>query len=85
VASCYTLALYHVAHKRGVELVDLAVRAVGEYDGPRFVTVRVEVTSNHPRAELEPLLERASAVCYVSNTIRTVDDVAVVWADSSTG
>lgn len=85
VASCYTLAMYHVAHKRGVELSDLAVRAVGEYDGPRFVKVRVEVTSNHDRAELEPLLERASAVCYVSNTMRAVDDIEVVWAEGPTG
>ena len=56
----------------------MAVRAVGEYDGPKFVKLRVEVTSSHPRAELEPLLERASAVCYVSGTIRAVDDVEVV-------
>lgn len=85
VASCFTLAVYHVAHKRGIELTDLGVRAVGQYDGPRFVDVRVEVTSTHPRAELEPLLERASAVCYVSNTMRAVDDVAVVLVDGDGG
>jgi putative redox protein len=78
VASCFTLALYHVARKRNVELPDLGVRAVGEYKGPSFVKVRVEVTSSHPRAELEPLLDRASAVCYVSNTMRAVDDIEVV-------
>ena len=78
VASCYALALYHVAHKRGVELADLRVRAVGHYDGPKFASVRVEVTSSHPRHELEPLLARASAVCYVSNTVRAVDDIEVV-------
>jgi putative redox protein len=81
VASCFTLAVYHVAHKRGVELVDLAVRAVGTYDGPKFVDVRVEVTSTHPREELEPLLSRASAVCYVSNTMRAVNDIEVVLSD----
>jgi organic hydroperoxide reductase OsmC/OhrA len=81
VASCFALAVAHVARKRGIELADLAVRAVGEYDGPRFVKVRVEVTSSHPRADLEPLLERASAVCYVSNTMRAVDDVDVVLVD----
>jgi uncharacterized OsmC-like protein len=78
VASCFTLAVYHVAHKRGVELADLSVRAVGEYDGPKFVNVRVEVTSTHPREELETLLQRASAVCYVSNTMRAVNDIEVV-------
>ena len=78
VASCFTLAVYHVARKRGIELADLGVRAVGEYDGPKFVHVRVEVSSTHPREELEPLLARASSVCYVSNTLRAVDDIEVV-------
>jgi uncharacterized OsmC-like protein len=78
LASCYALAIAHVARKRSIELGDVAVRAVGEYDGPKFVKLRVEVTSSHPPHELEPLLARASAVCYVSNTLRTVDDVEVV-------
>lgn len=78
LASCYALALAHVARKRRIELADIAVRAVGEYDGPRFVKLRVEVTSSHPPEDLEPLLARASAVCYVSNTMRAVDDVEVV-------
>jgi putative redox protein len=78
LASCYALAVAHVARKRNIELADVAVRAVGEYNGPRFVKLRVEVTSSHPREELEPLLARASAVCYVSNTLRTVDEVEVV-------
>jgi uncharacterized OsmC-like protein len=78
VASCFTLAVYHVARKRGVDLADLRVRAVGDYDGPRFVRVRVEVASSHASEELRPLLERASAVCYVSNTMRAVDDIEVV-------
>lgn len=77
VASCFTLAVYHVARKRSIELSDLQVRAVGEYKGPSFAKVRVEVSSSFPRSELEPLLERASAVCYVSNTMRAVDDIEV--------
>lgn len=80
VASCFALAVYHVAKKRSIELADLSVRAVGEYKGPSFVKVRVEVTSTHPRAELEALLERAAGVCYVSNTMRAVDDIEVVLA-----
>ena len=70
-----------MARKRSIQLADVGVRAVGEYDGPRFVKLRVEVTSSHPREELEPLLARASAVCYVSNTMRTVNDVDVVIVD----
>jgi putative redox protein len=81
VASCFALAVYHVARKRNIELPDLKVRAVGEYKGPSFATVRVEVSSSYPRAELEPLLDRASAVCYVSNTMRAVDDIDVVLVD----
>jgi putative redox protein len=78
LASCFTLALAHVAGRRGVELADLSVRAVGRYDGPKFVHVRVEVSSSHPREELEKLAQRASAVCYVSNTIRALHDTEVV-------
>lgn len=81
VASCFALAVYHVARKRNIELADLRVRAVGEYKGPSFVKVRVEVTSSHPRDELGPLLQRASSVCYVSNTMRSVDDIEVVLVD----
>jgi uncharacterized OsmC-like protein len=81
VASCFTLAVYHVAKKRNIELPDLRVRAVGEYKGPSFVNVRVEVTSSYPRSDLEPLLERAAGVCYVSNTMRKVDDIEVVLVE----
>lgn len=81
VASCFTLAVYHVARKRSIELPDLRVRAVGEYKGPSFAKVRVEVSSSLPRAELEPLLDRASAVCYVSNTMRAVDDIDVALVE----
>ena len=78
LASCFTLALAHVARKRQIELPDIAVRVVGTYDGPKFVHVRVEVSSSHPREELEMLAERASSVCYVSNTIRALEDTEVV-------
>jgi len=83
VASCFALAVYHVARKRNIELPDLKVRAVGEYKGPSFAKVRVEVSSSYPRSELEPLLDRASAVCYVSNTMRAVDTVDVMLVDGS--
>lgn len=80
LASCYTLALYHVAKKRELDLGELAVRATGEYQGPKFIRVTLEVTSGLPRDVLDPLLERASAVCYVSNTIRAINDVEVTVA-----
>jgi putative redox protein len=71
LASCFVMALAHVAGRRRVELPpDLAVTAVGDYDGPRFGALRVEVRSSHPREQLEPLLERAATLCHVSNTLR---------------
>lgn len=78
LASCMTLAIYHVARKRGIELPDLVVRATGDYDGPKFVALRVEVQSSLAADQLEPLLTRAAAVCYVSNTLKAIDHVDVV-------
>lgn len=80
LSSCYAMALYHVAKKRDLDLGALSVRATGEYQGPRFVRVTLEVFSKLPRDVLDPLLERASAVCYVSNTLRAVSDVEVIVA-----
>ena len=80
-ASCFALSVAHVARKRDIVLDDLSVRAIGTYDGPKFVNIRIEVTSSHDRAELDKLVERASAVCYVSNTLRVLDDTEVVVMD----
>ncbi|MGH9034538.1 MAG: OsmC family protein [Acidimicrobiia bacterium] len=78
LASCFTLAIYHVAKKRDIELDGLAVRATGEYEGPKFARLRLEVSSATSRDVLDLLVERAKAVCYVSNTLRAVSDVDVV-------
>lgn len=78
LGSCFALAVAHVGRKRGIELADLAVLVVGAYDGPKFSHLRVEVTSSHEREELDRLVERAKAVCYVSNTLRTLNEVEVV-------
>ena len=69
LATCFTMALAHVARKRGVELADLEVDATADYDGPRLSRMRLSVRSSHPRAELEALLPRAARSCYVSNTL----------------
>ncbi|HEX3538968.1 MAG TPA: OsmC family protein [Acidimicrobiales bacterium] len=78
LASCFTLAVHHVARKRDLILPDLSVRAIGEYDGPKFGHLVVEVTSSLPPADLEPLVARAASVCYVSNTMRAVSGIEVV-------
>ncbi len=80
LASCFTLAVAHVAGKRGIELPDLSVRAVGDYDGLRFGKIRVEVSSSHPRAALLRLVERARPFCYVSNTLRGPPELEFVVA-----
>ena len=79
LASCFTLALAHVARKREIELPDL-VGAGGRAPttGPSSSTSGSRSRSSHPREELEMLAERASAVCYVSNTIRALHDTEVV-------
>ncbi len=66
-ASCWVLAVRHVARKEGFEPKDLAVRATGTYDGPRFSAIRIEVSSSEPR--VGDILERAATYSYVSNTV----------------
>jgi putative redox protein len=83
VASCFALAVAHVAGQRGVELPDLSVTAAGEYDGLCFGAVRVEVRSSHPRAELAELVERAKRYCYVSNTLLRQPALEFVVAEPS--
>lgn len=85
LASCFTMALAHVAAKRDITLLELRVRASGEYDGLRFSRVRVDVQLGSDGQDAAHLVERALAVCYVSNTLRqpvqldiAVDDEIVV-------
>ena len=77
LAGCFTLAIYHVAKKRGIELPDIHVSATGTYEGPGFVHLALSVRSGAAPEVLEPLLEPAKRVCYVSNTLRHVSDVDV--------
>ena len=77
LAGCFTLAMYHVAAKRNIELPDLTVTATGTYEGPGFARLAVDVNSGAPREVLESLVEPAKRVCYVSNTLRNVSDVEV--------
>jgi len=69
MASCYALALNWAAGKRGTTLPGLVVTATGTYDGPRFSRLQLSVSCDAPASQVEPLLEPALRVCYVSNTI----------------
>ena len=77
LAGCFTLAMYHVAAKRNIELPDLTVTATGTYEGPGFVQLEVVVRSGVDRDIMAALIEPAKRVCYVSNTIRNVSEVDV--------
>lgn len=78
IASCFTLALAHSAAKRDVELRGLRVDATGTYDGPRFSTLRVEVRAEAPTGgDLERLVQAASRVCYVTNTLRGAPPIEI--------
>jgi uncharacterized OsmC-like protein len=77
LAGCFTLALYHVAKKRGIDLPDIGVKATGTYEGPGFAHLAIEVTSDAPRDVMEALIEPAKRVCYVSNTLHNVSEVDV--------
>lgn len=70
LSTCFAMAVAHVARKRGQELPGYQVAVSGEYDGPRFSKVRVEVRPDEDVEGIKDLLERALAVCYVSNTLR---------------
>ncbi len=69
LASCFALAIGHVAGKRGIELTAVDVQAVGTYAGPSFSDFVLEVRVEGDESRIAELLERARAVCFVSNTL----------------
>ena len=72
VATCFTLAMAHVARKRGFDLPGLNVTASGTYVGPSFAEIEIAVSWGGPAGVLEGLIPAAERVCYVTNTLRTV-------------
>jgi len=71
LASCFLLALQFVAGKRDLKLPGLEVVATAERAGRelRYARFVVDARCTRPRAEWEHLIERAAAVCWVSNTL----------------
>jgi uncharacterized OsmC-like protein len=80
IASCFTLAIAHVARKRDQSVPGLNVSITGEYEGPRFNRIQVQAAANIPTADLESFLARAAEVCYVSNTITRDCEIEYVVA-----
>ncbi|HET6663820.1 MAG TPA: OsmC family protein [Acidimicrobiales bacterium] len=78
LSSCYAMALAHVARKRDVTLGPLTVKAVATYDGPSFSAIDLEVVFDEgPPEDVDALVQRASRVCYVSNTLRRAPQLTV--------
>jgi putative redox protein len=71
IASCFCLALAHVAGKRGRELPGLrvVVRAKRAERELRYERFEIEAQAAVPDELLAALLEPARRVCWVSNTL----------------
>jgi len=71
LASCFCLAVAHVARKRGLELPGLRVVVRAERPGNelRYGRFEVEAQAEVPAEELGRLIEPARRVCWVSNTL----------------
>lgn len=71
VASCYCLALAHVAAKRSLDLPGLRVTVRAERAGRelRYGRLAVEASADVPDERLAQLIEPARRVCWVSNTL----------------
>jgi uncharacterized OsmC-like protein len=71
LASCFCLAVAHVARRDGVDVADLRVTARAERAGSelRYGRIVVTTTAAAGGGELERLVERARRVCWVSNTL----------------
>jgi len=71
VASCYCLALAHVAAKRSLELPELRVIVRAERAGRelRYGRLVVRARADVPDELLAALIEPARRVCWVSNTL----------------
>lgn len=71
VASCYCLALAHVAAKRSLDLPGLSVTVRAERAGSelRYGRLVVQARADVPDELLAALIEPARRVCWVSNTL----------------
>jgi putative redox protein len=72
-ASCFCLAVAHVARRDGVALSALRVDARAERAGRELRYGRIVITTvaDVPAAELASVVKRARRLCWVSNTVAT--------------
>jgi putative redox protein len=86
LASCFCMAVAHVAAKRDIELPGLRVAVDAERVGRelRYGRLRVEVAASAGEHDLEALVARAKQFCWVSNMLSPDLDVtyaSMVLAD----
>ena len=82
LASCFCLAVAHVAAKRDVELPGLRVTVDAERVGKelRYSRLRVEVSAASGEHDLAALVARAKQFCWVSNML--ADDLEVSYVST---
>jgi uncharacterized OsmC-like protein len=80
LASCFCLAVAHVAAKRDIELPGLTVTVDAERVGNelRYSRLRVEVAAVAGEHDLAKLVERAKPFCWVSNMLASDLEVSYV-------
>lgn len=80
LASCFCLAVAHVAAKRDIELPGLRVSVDAERVGKelRYSRLRVEVAAASGEHDLAGLVERAKPFCWVSNMLASDLEVSYV-------
>jgi len=82
LASCFCLAVAHVAAKRDIELPGLRVSVDGERIGRelRYGRLRVEVAAHAGEHDLDAIVARAKSFCWVSNMLSGELDVSYLTA-----
>jgi uncharacterized OsmC-like protein len=80
LASCFCLAVAHVARKRDIELPGLRVTVDAERIGSelRYGRLRIEVAAASGEHDLAALVERAKPFCWVSNMLSSDLEVSYV-------
>ncbi len=80
LASCFCLAVAHVASKRDIELPGLRVSVDAERVGKelRYSRLRVEVSAYPGEHDLDALVARAKPFCWVSNMLANDLEVSYV-------
>ena len=81
LASCFALALGHVARREGTELPGLVVDVEAERAGRELRYGRLLVTAR-AAVPLDPYMARARRLCWVSNTFAAPPEIEYRTEDS---